>query len=52
MSELYTKFSQRDSSVYNFHDIDSLTIFADNVIPAMLTDIGFIKPCSRVRDLV
>jgi len=34
--DLHTRFSSSQPDLFYFHDIDQLTIFADNVIPTML----------------
>ncbi|RUS19310.1 hypothetical protein BC937DRAFT_87693 [Endogone sp. FLAS-F59071] len=40
---LYILFRTQDSARFDFADIDSLTIFSDNVVPTMLAHLGVIR---------
>lgn len=40
-AELYRRFHMEDSR-FDFEDIDDLTIFADNVVPAVLRELGIL----------
>jgi hypothetical protein len=41
--DLHTRFSSNQSDLFSFHDIDDLTIFADNVIPTLLHHLSIIS---------
>lgn len=40
--DLHTRFSTSKPDLFSFHDIDQLTVFADNVIPTMLHHLSII----------
>lgn len=40
---LYILFRTQDAARFDFADIDSLTIFSDNVVPTMLAHLGVIR---------
>jgi len=47
LADLQTRFSARVPA-FNWSDGHTLTIFADNVVPAMLTSLGVLRPCRRL----
>eukprot|EP00124_Ichthyophonus_hoferi_P004989 Ihof_evm1s632 gene=Ihof_evmTU1s632 len=42
-SDFYVRFGERDPERFAFKDYSKLTIFADNVVPAMLRHLGVIE---------
>lgn len=47
--DLHTRFSTSHPDLFSFHDIDKLSIFADNVIPTMLHHLN-ILPLTNSSD--
>ncbi|KJE98201.1 hypothetical protein CAOG_008199 [Capsaspora owczarzaki ATCC 30864] len=41
-SEVYTLFGTRDPERFAFKDVDQLTVFVDNVVPAVLRQLGIL----------
>jgi hypothetical protein len=41
--DLYERFSKSQPDIFNFYDIDQLTIFSDNVIPTILHHLNIIR---------
>src|SRR5271155_2352712 len=41
--DLYERFSKSQPELFNFYDIDQLTIFSDNVIPTVLHHLSIIR---------
>src|SRR5277367_1497317 len=41
--DLYERFSTSHPDMFNFYDIDELTIFSDNVIPTILHHLNIIR---------
>jgi hypothetical protein len=41
--DLYERFSKSHPDIFNFYDIDQLTIFSDNVIPTILHHLNIIR---------
>jgi len=41
--DLYERFSKSQPDIFNFYDIDQLTIFSDNIIPTILHHLNVIR---------
>ena len=48
--DLHTRFSTSRPDLFSFHDIDKLSIFADNVIPTMLHHLNILPLTIRSSD--
>ncbi len=52
VANLYTRFKDRDASHFAFSDMSRLTLFADNVIPAMMHKLGLIGLSEKLSQRV
>eukprot|EP00455_Lapot_gusevi_P010323 TRINITY_DN1465_c0_g2_i1.p1 TRINITY_DN1465_c0_g2~~TRINITY_DN1465_c0_g2_i1.p1 ORF type:complete len:122 (+),score=14.43 TRINITY_DN1465_c0_g2_i1:424-789(+) len=51
VADLYRRFKNEDS-YFNFPDIDQLTVFADNVLPCVLSHLGILDVSQTLKDRI
>jgi len=51
-TDLYRSFSKSQPKYFDFYDIDTLTIFPDNVVPAVLRKLGILNVSDELANLI